>query len=467
MSGLEAEKIGSAEASGSAPPGKPISGFTGSDKPLFEVYSRCVRCGLCLNQCPTYRELGVEMDSPRGRIYQMVQVDEGRLALGDSFVRHIDLCLDCRACETACPSGVQYGLLVEAARAQIEQHYRRPLRERILRYLAFQHLLAKPSSLKVAGFLLRGFQASGLQELVRQSGLLNVLPRLAELDQLAPPIESPSFFPQIGKVFPARGPRRFRVALHAGCIANLAFARLQEATVRVLQENGCEVVVPAGQICCGALHVHAGLREFARRLARRNIDIFGNLPGGGPVDAILTNAAGCGSTLKEYEHLLHNDAAWAEKAAIFAGKMRDVTEFLAEIGLVQQMHPLPGAVTYQDSCHLSHGQKVRKQPRQLLQSVPGLQLVEMPLSDLCCGSAGIYNITETKLSMQLLRRKMESVNSTGATTIATANPGCILQLRAGAKLWGSGQRVVHVIELLDQAASGGERNAGISNHSNK
>ena len=426
------------------------SGFSGPDQPEVEDYSRCIRCGLCLNQCPTYRELGVEMDSPRGRIYQMVQVAEGRLPLGESFVRHIDLCLDCRACETACPSGVEYGKLVEGARAQIHQHYRRPVVERLLRHFAFQHLLPKPANLRIVAALMRFYQASGMQEMVRRGGLLEAFPRLAQVEPLAPAIESPTFFPEIGKIFPARGKRRFRVAFHAGCITNVAFARLQEATVRVLQANGCEVLVPAGQICCGALHVHAGLREEARGLARRNIETFLREP----ADAILTNAAGCGSTLKEYGYLLRNDPAWKERGEAFAEQMKDVTEFLAETGLTQPMRPVPGTVTYQDSCHLSHGQRVRQQPRMLLQAVPELRLVEMPLSDLCCGSAGIYNITETHVAMELLRNKMEAVNSTGADTIATANPGCILQLRAGVKLHGQGQRVVHIVELLDQACAG-------------
>ena len=437
-----------AEMTSGAETGQSIAlGFSGPDQPQWEDYSKCIRCGLCLNQCPTYRELGVEMDSPRGRIYQMVLVAEGRLPLGESFVRHIDLCLDCRACETACPSGVEYGKLVEAARAQIEQHYPRPWQERLLRRLAFHYLLPNPMILRLAAALLRFSQNSGLQEMARRSGLLQEFPRLAEVEPLAPAMESPSFFPQIGKVFPARGNRRFRVAFHAGCIANVAFARLQEATVRVLQANGCEVVVPSGQICCGALHVHAGLRDEARSLARRNIEVFLREP----VDAILTNAAGCGSTLKEYGYLLRDDPVWRERAAAFDARMKDVTEFLAEIGLTQTMRPLPGTVTYQDSCHLAHGQKVRQQPRALLQSVPGLRLVEMPLADLCCGSAGIYNVTETRLAMQLLRNKMEAVNGTGAQTVATANPGCILQLRAGVKLYGQGQRVAHVVELLDQA----------------
>jgi glycolate oxidase iron-sulfur subunit len=218
----------------------------------------------------------------------------------------------------------------------------------------------------------------------------------------------------------------------------------------VLQANGCEVLAPAGQICCGALHVHAGRSEEARALARQNIDAFLREP----VDAVLTNAAGCGSTLKEYGYLLRHDPAWKQRGEAFAERMKDVTEFLAEVGLTQPMRPVPGAVTYQDSCHLSHGQRVRQQPRQLLQAVPGLRLVEMPLSDLCCGSAGIYNITETQVAMQLLRNKMEAVNSTGADTIATANPGCILQLRAGVRLHGRGQQVAHIVELLDQACGG-------------
>ena len=423
------------------------SNFPGADKPRWEDYSRCIRCGLCLNQCPTYRELGLEMDSPRGRIYQMVLVEEGRLPIGESFVLHIDRCLDCRACETACPSGVEYGKLVEAARAQIKQHYLGPRLERLLRWLFFQFLISKPSGLKVAGHLVGWYQSSGLQQMVRQSGLLDSFPRLAALEPLTPTIETPSFFSQIGKVFPAHGNRRFRVALHAGCIANIAFARLQEATVRVLQANGCEVVVPAGQVCCGALHVHAGWREEAQKLARRNIEFFAQQE----ADAIVTNAAGCGSSLKEYGYLLQDDPTWAGKAAAFSRKVKDVLEFLCEVGLVQEMRPVSATVTYQDSCHLLHGQRVRRQPRLLLNSVPGLRLIEIASPEICCGSAGIYNVTQTELAMQLLRSKMVAANRTGAEIIATANPGCILQLRVGVELYGNGQRVLHVIELLDQA----------------
>ena len=397
------------------------------------------------------------MDSPRGRIYQMIAVDEGRLALGENFVRHMDLCLDCRACETACPSGVEYGRLIEAARAQIEQRYERPWLERLARRLVFGGLFPSSTNLKVAGALLRFYQSSGLQELVRRSGLLADFPRLRELDALTPTAESPTFFSQIGRTFAARGERRYRVALHAGCIANIAFARLNEATVRVLQGNGCEVIIPAAQICCGALHVHAGMRDLARELARVNIAAFK----ADKFDALLTNAAGCGSTLKEYDYLLKDDPKWAGEAREFSHRVKDVTEFLAEVGLTHEMKPLTATVTYQDSCHLAHGQKVRSAPRQLMQAIPGLKLIEMPLSDLCCGSAGVYNVTETEVSMRLLRSKMEAVNSTGADIIATANPGCILQLRAGVKLHGLASHapeVLHVIELLDRANNGGVAN---------
>jgi glycolate oxidase iron-sulfur subunit len=297
------------------------------------------------------------------------------------------------------------------------------------------------------GAVLYLYQSSRLQKVIRTLGFLKLLGKLGAIESLTPPAEPPFFFSKIGTTFPAEGQRRYRVALMAGCIANVCFARLNEATVRVLQKNGCEVVVPEGQGCCGALHVHAGLRDEARGLARRNIDAL--LDGG--YDAILTNAAGCGSTLKEYGELLEGDPEYAARAREFSKRMQDVTEFLASIELNNEMRPLPVTVTYQDSCHLAHGQRIRTAPRKLLQAVPGLTFREMPLSDVCCGSAGIYNVVRNEMSMEILERKMASVNQTGADVIATANPGCILQLRAGVNLHGKGQRVVHVVELLDEA----------------
>jgi Fe-S oxidoreductase len=413
-----------------------------SDAPQQADLDKCVHCGLCLNACPTYRELHVEMDSPRGRIYQMVQVANGA-PITDAYMRHIDLCLACRACETACPSGVKYGRLVEAARADIEQRVRRPLGARLLRNLVFERLLPSRTNLRLAGAALRFYQASGLQKVMSY-----VLPaRLRELESLAPKVESPSFYRHMGAVFPARGERKYRVALLSGCIANLCFARLNEATVRVLQANGCEVTIHDGQTCCGALHVHAGLRDPARRLARTNIDAL--IDGG--FDAIITNAGGCGSTLKEYDELLEHDPQYSNRAKRWVGLVKDVNEFLASIELNPRMGEVRATLTYQDSCHLAHGQKVRSAPRQLLQRVPGLTLKEMRMSDICCGSAGIYNVVHTDMAMALLEKKMESVNATGAERIATANPGCMLQLRAGVERFGRGQRVSHVVEILDEA----------------
>ena len=432
------------------------SGFHGQERPRWEDYSTCIHCGLCLNACPTYRLLGVEMDSPRGRIHQMILVDEGRLKLGESFVRHIDLCLDCRACETACPSGVEYGKLVEVARAQIEQNYRRSVVSRLLRRLGFRHLLPYPKRLALVGRLLRFYQRSGLQRLVRGSRLLRLFPKLSEAERLLPPVDDHFFFSELGRVYPAEGERRARVALFAGCIAQVAFAETNRATVRVLQKNGCEVVVPAAQLCCGALHLHAGVRETARELARANLEAFLNED----CDAIIVNAAGCGSTLKEYTQLFPDDAGAGERAARFQAKVRDVSEFLAELGLRPPTRPAcpesRGAgrgmrVTYQDSCHLVHGQKIRSAPRQLLRAIPGVELVEMDLADHCCGSAGVYNLAQPDVAGALLTEKMECARATGAQAIVTANPGCLLQLRAGVERFATGQEVLHVIELLDRS----------------
>jgi glycolate oxidase iron-sulfur subunit len=414
-----------------------------SDAPRQQDLDKCVHCGLCLNACPTYRELGVEMDSPRGRIYQMMQVANGA-PITEAYQEHIDLCLACRGCETACPSGVKYGRLIEAARADIEQRTTRPLFARITRKLVFDYLLPSRALLRLAGTGLWIYQRTGMQRLIRASGILG---KLGEIESLAPSVEVPFFYRHMGHVFPAQGERKHRVALLSGCIANICFARLNEATVRVLQANGCEVTIHDGQTCCGALHVHAGLRDSARKLARKNIDALADAG----FDAILTNAGGCGSTLKEYDELLEHDPAYAERARRFVALMKDVNEFLASIGLNANMGAVPGVVTYQDSCHLAHGQRVRSAPRELLRQVPGLTLKEMPMSDLCCGSAGIYNVVHTDMALALLEKKMRSVNSTGADRIVTANPGCMLQLRAGVERHGHGQRVSHVVEVLDEA----------------
>jgi glycolate oxidase iron-sulfur subunit len=427
---------------------KPHSGFSGADIPAYDDYAHCVHCGLCLNHCPTYKLWGLEADSPRGRIRQIVLVDQGRLPLGDSFVKHIDQCLDCRACETACPSGVEYGKLVEAARAQIEQNYKRPYFSRLARDFVFRGLLPYPKRIAILARLLYFYQRSGLQSLARATGILRLL-GLADREKLLPSIDRKFFFSNLGRTYPAAGQRRARVALFAGCVAQVSFSALHDATIRVLTANGCEVVVAAGQTCCGALAAHAGVRDVARSLARKNLDIFL----GDDFDAVITNAAGCGSTLKEYEHLFAAGTAENDKAHAFRKKMRDVTEFLADLGLSAPLSSLPMRVTYQDSCHLLHGQKIREAPRKLLRAIPGLELVEMSMADYCCGSAGSYNVTETRTSLALLAEKMKHARATNAPVIVTANPGCLLQMRAGAEIHKTGQEVVHVMELLDRALS--------------
>jgi len=405
-----------------------------------------VHCGLCLNACPTYRVMGVEMDSPRGRIYQMVQVANGT-PITDSYQKHIGLCLACRGCESACPSGVPYGRMVEDARAELELHTRRGWLARRVRRFVFGRLLQSRALLSIAGTMLYLFEFSGLKALGRGLGQLRLLGRFGDLLQLTPSADPPFFFSQIGRTFPAEGERRYRIALLAGCIANVSFARLNEATVRVLQKNGCEVVIPEGQGCCGALHLHSGLRDDARKLARRNIDavLAGNY------DAVITNAAGCGSTLKEYGELLEDVAEYAEKAKRFSNMMRDVTEFLGGIELNPRLGRVDATVTYQDSCHLAHGQRVRRAPRDLLRAIPGLSFQEMAGADICCGSAGIYNVVQNEMAMQILARKMDAVNATRAEIVATANPGCMLELQAGVRLHGREQRVMHVVEVLDLA----------------
>jgi glycolate oxidase iron-sulfur subunit len=424
-----------------ARPVEPASG------PKLADLDRCVHCGLCLNACPTYRELGLEMDSPRGRIYQMKRVAEGEAPIDASYLAHIDLCLACRGCESACPSGVQYGRLIEAARAQIEDTVDRPWPTRLLRNFVFRFLLPSRRALEVTGAMLLLYRVSGLQRLLRATGLMNHLGRLGKAESLAPVAQFPSFYRYYGRTLAADGERRRRVAFLGGCIANISFARLNEATVRVLRRNGCDVTIPGGQTCCGALHVHAGVKDEAQRLARINIAALS----GAGFDAIITNAAGCGSTLKEYGELLEDDPEWAEKARQFSAQVKDVTEFLHELGLDPRLGPLPITATYQDACHLRHGQKISEAPRALLRAIPELEYREMARSEICCGSAGIYNVVQQQMASALLETKMSDVEATGASVIAAANPGCMLQLAAGVRAKGKPMRVAHVVELLDEA----------------
>lgn len=437
-------------------PAAALSSFGTAEPPRWEDYSRCIHCGLCLNACPTFRVLGEEMDSPRGRIYQVAQADAGRLPLDAQMFLHLDQCLDCRACESACPSGVEYGKILERARGELEAHPElagRGWLARRLRSYFFDRILPHPPALARQARWLRLYQRSGARALARASGLLRLL-RLDNLESLAPEIDREFFAAEMGRGYPAldaagrplEGAPRARVALVAGCIQRVAFAAMNRATIRVLQRAGCEVTVPADQGCCGALHVHAGRRAQARELARRNLAMAER------ADAVISNSAGCGAVMKEYGDLFEVEGAPLAAARAFAAKVRDVTEFLDELGLpAGLLRPLPRTVTYQDPCHLAHGQKIRQAPRNLLAAVPGLRLIEMARADACCGSAGIYNVVHAKIASRLLAEKSEAAAETGAEWIVTANPGCLLQLRAGVRRSGSGQRVLHVIELLDEA----------------
>jgi glycolate oxidase iron-sulfur subunit len=417
-------------------------------QPTYEDYARCVHCGLCLNQCPTYKLWHLEADSPRGRIFQMIRVENGEAPVNATFVEHIDKCLDCRACETACPSGVEYGKLVEYARAKIQRDYQRPFFSRMMRKFAYRWLLPWPGRIAFAASLLRCYQRSGLQTLARKSGFLSML-GLAEREALLPKVDDAFFFRRLGKTYPAWGETRARVAFFAGCVAQVTFSELNEATIRVLTANGCEVTVPRLQVCCGALASHSGDREAARKAARQNLKAFA----GDEFDAVLTNAAGCGSTLKEYSHLFSAGEPEYEAAKRFEARVKDVTEFLNKLGITAPMTGFRSRVTYQDSCHLLHGQRVKDAPRALVKSVPGVEFVELPHSEICCGSAGVYNVTQTETSMDLLAEKMKNAAATHAEVIVTANPGCLLQLRAGVTLHQTGQSVMHVMELLDKVTN--------------
>jgi glycolate dehydrogenase iron-sulfur subunit len=389
----------------------------------------------------------MEMDSPRGRIYQILHVNDGQMDMGEAFATHIDRCLGCLACEIACPSGVKYGHIVERARAQIEQKYQRPWKTRTLRSWFYRKVIVDYGRLAFLARLMRFYQRSGVQTLLRTSGLLRLF-GVADLDRLAPEIDREFFFGEIGKVFPAVGERRGKVAFVAGCINNVAFSHLNRSTINVLTANGVDVHVPAGQGCCGALHAHAGFRDESRKLARHNIDVFL----AGDYDAIVTNAAGCGSHMKEYDDLLEHDPEYAARAREFKAKARDVTEYLAGIGLRTPKKKIARRVAYQDPCHLANAQRIRNQPRELLTAI-GCQLVELPHSDQCCGSAGVYNVAQNELSMKILEAKMDDVASVTSDMIATANVGCLIQLRAGLAQRGLKQPVKHVVELLDEAFS--------------
>lgn len=425
-------------------------GFDHIDPPDTEIYLDCVHCGFCLPTCPTYLVLGNEMDNPRGRIYLMRAVAEGKAKITSSFVEHMNLCLMCRACETACPSGVKFGFIMEAARGQIDRNYQYSPSERRFRSSILQRF-TNLDRLSTLTPLLRLYQRSGLQNLVRASGLLGLFGRLGKMEALLPPIPDQRLRLELPEVMQAKGKQRGRVGLLIGCAQRFFLPQVNVATARVLAENGFEVVIPRDQGCCGSLLVHEGEREHGKGLARKTIDVFEQAG----VDFIVVNAAGCGSVMKEYWELLHNDPVYRERAEAFSKKVRDASELIAQADLNGRLHELKLKVTYHDACHLAHGQKVRLQPRKILKAIPGLQLVELVESDFCCGSAGIYNLLYPEEADKFLDRKLDRIQETGAEVVVSANPGCTFQIERGLKARGLNIRVLHPMELLDGAYRGG------------
>ena len=399
--------------------------------------------------CPTYVETLIETSSPRGRIALIKAVDEGRLDLtSPGFMHQMSECLDCRACEAACPSGVAYGQLLEPARTQIERATTatQPPARTFTRALTLGTLFTHLATMRFSAVLLRFYQRSGLRSLVRRSGILNAL-GLASLEALAPEM-SEHFFIPTGQRWPSeRGPAKATVFLHAGCIMQVAFADWNEATVRVLQRAGCDVIAPAAQGCCGAITIHAGDMDRGRALAKRNIAAFER----SRADVYVVNAAGCGSSLKEYGHLFAGDPAWETRAAAFSACVRDVTEYLDEIGIAPELGRIDAIVTYQEPCHLAYAQRISAAPRRLLTQIPGLELREMDESSLCCGSAGIYNVTQPEMAARLQKRKIGHVVAVAPQIVATANPGCALQVANGLRDAGETIVVRHVVQLLDDA----------------
>ncbi|MCG9893591.1 MAG: 4Fe-4S dicluster domain-containing protein [Thermosynechococcaceae cyanobacterium MS004] len=415
----------------------------------------CVHCGFCLSTCPSYRVIGKETDSPRGRIYMMHDISVGKTTLNQATVQHFDSCLGCLACVTTCPSGVEYDKLIADMRPQIERNYPRSASEKLLRQLIFS-IFPYPQRLRLLLRPLRVYQQIGLQGWLRKTPLFKqLMPKtLAAMESVLAPLSPEAFRDSLPALIPAQGTKRYRVGMILGCVQRIFLPEVNAATVRVLTANGCEVAIPPGQGCCAALSHHQGQEEQAKTLARQMIETFED----SNLDAILVNASGCGHTLKEYGHLLEDDPAYRDRAIAFAAKVKDVQEFLDEVGLTADLSPLQGdiplSLVYQDACHMLHGQKIQQQPRRLLKKIPNVKLREPVDAALCCGSAGIYNILQPEVGDELGRQKVQNLTNTKAQVIVSANVGCTIQLRKHLDLQEQQTPVFHPMQLLDYAIRG-------------
>ena len=432
---------------------KTVSQYIGPNGPDPAELTLCVHCGLCLNYCPTYLELGTEPDSPRGRLQLMRALDEGRVDASPRVQLHFDRCLQCRACETACPSNVPYGRLMEATRANFFERRPKSLRQRLLWGLVMRRIFPYPRRLKFLLSGLRWYQKCGFQNLIRRTGILwRISTKLASIEALTPNATRPFFHPRDIYSYSSSTTTKTSAALLTGCVMPFIYGDTHRATARVLSRNGVRLVAAEKQVCCGALHAHSGDIETAKKLARKNIDVFlASEP-----DAIVVNSAGCGSHMKEISHMLRDDPEYASKAAYFSSLVSDIHEYLVKINFEPPKGVIQRSITYQDSCHLVHAQQITEAPREILRSIPGLDLREMEHPDRCCGSAGIYSLAQSELSRDLLKSKMTEINATSAEQVCSANPGCMVQLDAGLRLFGDRktektERTLHTIELLDES----------------
>jgi glycolate oxidase iron-sulfur subunit len=427
----------------------PVSSFDEQRPPARDLLDDCVHCGFCLPTCPTYQLWGEEMDSPRGRIYLMDLAERGEIGLDGPFTEHMDACLGCMACVTSCPSGVQYNRLLEATRPQIERNVRRSRSDRLFRDAIFA-LFPYRRRLRAAALFGVAYQKLGVPRLLERSGIARRLPsRMRAAEALLPSVRLRDAFaalPRRTRPADAAEPRR-RVAMLSGCVQDVFFHQANLATIRVLAAEGCEVLVPRGQGCCGALGLHAGREPHAAARAKRTIQTFADLP----VDNIVVNVAGCGSSMKEYGDLLADDPEWAEPARRFSAKVRDVTELLAELGPGAPRHPIRARVAYHDACHLGHAQGIRTQPREVLRGIPELEVMDLPEAEICCGSAGIYNLVQPEAAAELGQRKADNIRTVQPELLVTANPGCLLQI---GRYLGTELPMMHPVELLDAAIRG-------------
>ncbi len=416
--------------------------------PNDDILSQCIHCGMCLATCPTYEITKLERSSPRGRIRLIKAVAKSELPITETFSYEMNFCLDCQACETACPAGVKYGSMVEAARVIVNKAGYGSVPGRIIKKLSLNFILTSKSKLRFASRLLYFYQNFGLQKFLHSAGFFKIFSKkLGEIDKLSPMVSKTFSHKIIPEILKPNGKTKYKTAFLTGCLMDVMFADINKDTVDVLNLTGCEVISPREQVCCGSLHAHNGEMETAIKLAKKNIDVFGKFE----YDYLVSNSAGCGAFMKEYGHVLQDDPVYSEKTKIFSSKVKDITEFLSLILPEINFNEVGGSFTYHDACHLAHTQKVVNQPRKVLGAIPELEIKDLEESTWCCGSAGIYNIVHYEDSMKMLERKMNNIKKTNASAVLTGNPGCIAQLKYGAKKFNVDVEVLHPVTLLKKA----------------